>query len=331
MNLTTLKFRLLGRQVLLPIFSICLALIFIQANCKSPKTITIGITQITTHPSLDSVRTGIIDGLRQRGYVDGKNIKVIFRNANGDPSLTLPIAQDFVRQNVNVIVPISTPSALGAAKSTKTIPIVFGGVTDPVGAGLVSDLNHPGGNITGTSDRWPFKEQLDFFIKVLPNLKKLGMLYKAGDDVSKISLDAMRELAPSRGIEIIAKPVSGAADVYPSAVSLFRQVDAVYTGVDSFVVENLGSVLKAAGEANKPVLAGDDGSMQRGALAAYSVSMNDLGVLTGKMVADVLDGKHPAEMAVQVVTSGSGIINRSAAEALHLDISKLESLGAQFK
>lgn len=298
-------------------------------NCDRHRARTVGITQIVSHPSLDSVREGIVKGLAARGFEDGKTIKIVFRNANGDASLTLPIAQEFVRSNVDVIVPISTPSALAAAKSTKTIPIVFGGVTDPVAAGLVSNLSFPGGNITGTSDRWPFRQQLEFFSKLLPKLRKLGILYKPGDDVSKIAVDAMRENGPALNIQVVAQPVSGPADVYPSAQRLFQDVDAIYTGLDNLVVENLQSVLKAAKEANKPVLSGDEGSVQKGALAAYSVSMSDLGVATGNMVADVLQGKLTASMPVQIMTTGIGVVNMNAADALKIDRQLIKTLGAE--
>jgi putative ABC transport system substrate-binding protein len=318
-----------NRGALLLFSLACLTLAF--TNCSREKVQTIGITQIVSHPSLDSVREGTLKGLADRGFEDGKNIRVVFRNANGDASLTLPIAQEFVRSNVAVIVPISTPSALAAAKSTNTIPIVFGGVTDPVGAGLVKDVTSPGGNITGTSDRWPFRQQLEFFTKLLPRMRKLGILYKPGDDVSKIAVDAIRENGPSFNLQVVAQPVSGPADVYPAAQRLFQDVDAIYTGLDNLIVENLQSVLKAAREANKPVLSGDEGSVEKGALAAFSVSMRDLGIATGNMVADVLQGKATASMPVQVITTGKGVVNLSTADDLKIDRHFVQELGADTK
>lgn len=291
----------------------------------------VGITQIVSHPGLDELRQGIITGLAERGFKDGKKIQIIFRNANGDPSLALPIAQDFVRQNVAVLVPITTPSALAAAKSTRTIPIVFGGVTDPVGVGLVANLEYPGGNITGTSDRWPFEQQLALFTKLLPNMKRVGMLYRPGDDVSKIGVEAAKKAAPALALELVTEPVSSSADLYPTAVSLLRRVDAIYTGMDNLVVENLESVLKAAREAKKPVLAGDAGSVGRGALASMATSMTDVGVLTGQMVADVLEGKNPGEMPIRVVSGGKAIVNRDATEEFGINEELLKRLGVEEK
>ncbi|MGO8925416.1 MAG: ABC transporter substrate-binding protein [Limisphaerales bacterium] len=298
---------------------------------NSKQTVKVGITQIVSHPGLDEVHQGIVKGLEARGYRDGQKIQILFRNANGDPSLTLPIAQDFVRRGVSVMVPITTPSALGAAKSSTTIPIVFGGVTDPVGVGLVTNLDHPGGNITGTSDRWPFEEQVRFFAKLLPNVRRVGMLYKPGDDVSKIGVEAAKKEGQKLNIEIVAEPVSNPGDLYASAVSLFRRVDAIYTGMDNLVVENLESLLKASKEAGKPVLAGDAGSVGRGALASVATSMTDLGVLTGEMVADVLGGKKPGDMPIRVVTGGKAVVNREAAKAFGIEEERVKQLGAEMK
>ena len=173
------------------------AITFLVSSRQKDDRPLVGITQIATHPSLDEVREGVIEGLSARGYKDKVNVRIEFRNANGDPSLTLPIAQEFVRQRAAVLVPITTPSTLAAAKATDRIPIIFAGVTDPVGVGLVKSLQNGAGNISGTSDQWPFKDQLTFFKELMPSLKTLGMLYKPGDDVSKVALAAMTESAPN--------------------------------------------------------------------------------------------------------------------------------------
>lgn len=272
----------------------------------------VGITQIVSHPGLDEVRNGVISGLEKAGFVDGKNIRIEFRNANGDPTLTLPIAQEFVRKKAAVIVPITTPSAVAVAKSTKDIPIVFAGVTDPVGVGLVASLSAPGGNVTGTSDRWPFEAQIEFFKELLPSLRSIGMLYKPGDDVSQIGIKAVAEAVPKFGITLVKRPVSSSLDLYSSAIATFAEADVIFTGMDNLVVENIEILLKAAAETGKPVLSGDAGSVQRGALAAVATSMTDVGEVTGTMAALVLGGKSPATMPVRVIDGGTYIVNLQA-------------------
>jgi putative tryptophan/tyrosine transport system substrate-binding protein len=289
----------------------------------------VAITQIATHPALDEVRTGIISGLAKRGYVDGKNVKIIFRNANGDPALTSSIAGDFVRRNVTVIVPISTPSALAVAQSTKTIPIVFSGVTDPIGVGLVKDLAAPGGNITGVSDRWPFKLQVGEFMEAFPVRKRIGMLYTRGDDVSKIGVESMAALSKELGFELVLRPVSSADDIYPTAVSLLSQTDAIYTGIDHLILENMSGLVKAANEANKPLFGGESGSVELGGVLAVTINMTEFGQITGELVADVLDGAKPASLAIKTVSNGDLYVNRAAAIRFGLNVEALQKGGAR--
>jgi len=288
------------------------------------------ITQIATHPALDEVRAGLIEGLRKRGYEDGKTVRIVFKNANGDPSLTLPIAQEFVRMNPAVIVPISTPSTLSVAKATNSLPIVFSGVTDPVGTGLVKNLDRPGGNITGVSDQWPFEAQVSAFLKVFPKAHRIGMLYTRGDDVSKIGVNAMTDLSKKLGFELRLSPVSQASDIYPAAVAMLRDVDAIYTGIDHLILENLDGLVKASREARKPLFGGESGSVEKGGVLALSINMTSFGDLTADLVAKILRGQKPADIPVAVVTSGNLLVNKAAAGQFGLDLSALQNMGAKF-
>ncbi|HEX7184680.1 MAG TPA: ABC transporter substrate-binding protein [Thermoanaerobaculia bacterium] len=289
----------------------------------------IAITQIATHPALDQVRAGLVAGLARRGYEDGKTITIVFRNANGDPSLTLPIAQDFVRLSPAVIVPISTPSALSVAKATKSVPVVFSGVTDPVGTGLVVNLEQPGGNITGVSDRWPFEAQVKAFHDVFPKARRIGMLYTRGDDVSKIGVEAMSQLSKKLGFELRLSPVSDAADVYPTTVALLRDVDAIYTGIDHLILENMDGLIKAAREARKPVFGGESGSVEKGGVLALSINMTSFGDDTAELVAKVLEGQDPGQIPVKIVSSGDLLVNTAAAAQFDLDLNYLRGKGAK--
>src|ERR1022692_843422 len=298
-------------------------------NRSGKKVPVIAITQIATEPALDEVRAGLIAGLRKRGYSDGSTARVIFKNANGDASLTLPIAQEFVRMEASMIVPISTPSALSVAKATKTVPIVFSGVTDPVGIGLVTDLNRPGGNITGVSDRWPFRNQVAAFLNVFPKSRRIGMLYTRGDDVSKIGVDALKALSAPMGFTLRLSPVSEGSDVYPAAVAMFRDVDAIYTGIDHLLLENLDTLVKASREARKTFFGGESGSVEQGALLGLTINMTSFGDLTAELVAKVLSGQSPGDIPVAVVSNGDLLVNRAAATQFGVDVDRLEHDGAK--
>lgn len=173
--------------------------IFLEKGRSHSDTPIIAITQIASHPALDEVRQGIVNGLEARGYRDGEGIQIVFRNANGDASLTVPIAQEFVRLDPAVIVPISTPSTISVANATDTVPIIFSGVADPVGSRLVPNLiDPPGGNLSGVSDQWPFRQQVEAFFSVFPERRHIGMLFTNGDDVSRIGVEAMTLLSKTR-------------------------------------------------------------------------------------------------------------------------------------
>lgn len=306
-------------------------LIYTQIQPEQPEQLPIvAITQIATHPALDEVRNGIVQGLKRRGYEDKKNISIVFRNANGDPSLTIPIAQEFVRLGASVIVPISTPSALSTAKATDRIPIVFSGVTDPAGTGLVTNLQRPGGNVTGVSDRWPFEAQVTAFRNAFPSSRRIGMLYTRGDDVSKIGVEAMKALSQKLIFDLRLLPVSEASDVYPAAVSLLRDVDAIYTGIDHLLLENLDGLVKAAREARKPLFGGESGSVEKGGVLALSINMTEFGDLTAEVVAKVLGGQKPGEIPVHVVSTGDLLVNKAAAAEFGLNLELLRAKGAKF-
>jgi putative ABC transport system substrate-binding protein len=190
-------------------------------------------------------------------------------------------------------------------------------------------MDSPGRNISGTSDRWPFEKQLEFFRQILPHAKTIGMLYTAGDDVAFAALNGIREYAESLDFVLRPQPVSNAADIYPSAVALFRNVDVMYAGMDNLIADNLESILKAALQAGKPVLSGDAQSVERGALASWAIGMYELGLETGDMVARVLKGESPGQMPVRLVSRGEPVVNRQAAERFNIDTKLLEKLNVR--
>ena len=199
-----------------------------------------------------------------------------------------------------------------------------------MGTGLVSNLEHPGGNITGVSDRWPFDAQVAAFLRAFPKTARIGMLYTRGDDVSKIGVDAMSAIARRNGFALELSPVSTGADVYPAAVALLRKVDAIYTGIDHLILENLDGLVKAAGEAQKPLFGGESGSVEKGGVLALSINMTSFGDLTADLAAAVLSGKKPADLAVRVVSSGDLLINRPAAARFGIDLKVFEGTSIKF-
>ncbi len=281
---------------------------------------TVAVTQIVEHPALDAARKGIKDELADEGYVDGHNLDFLFESAQGNPATAAQIAQKFVGDQPDVIVPISTPSAQAVVGATKDIPVVFTAVTDPVGAKLVPNLEHPGGNVTGMSDLSPIGLHLDLIKEIMPDAKDLGVIYNPGEANSVTLIELLKKEAPARGLVIAEAVAPRSADVLAAAQSLIGQVDAIYVPTDNTVVTALEAIVKVGTDNQLPVFAGDTDSVPRGAIAALGFNYYDIGRQTGKMVARVLKGENPGDMPVESVKTTQLFVNPGAAEAMGITI-----------
>lgn len=282
--------------------------------------VTVAVTAIVEHPALDAARQGIQDELAAEGYVAGKNLDFRFESAQGNRAIAAQIAQKFVGDAPDVIVPISTPSAQAVAAATKTIPIVFTAVTDPVGAKLVASLEHPGGNVTGMTDLSPIGAHLDLIKEITPDVASVGVIYNPGEANSVTLLDLLRQEAPARGIEIEEAAAPRSSDVLAAAQSLVGKVDAIYVPTDNTVVTALEAVVGVGIENELPVYAGDTDSVPRGAIAALGFNYHDVGIQTGKIVARVLRGEAPADIPVQRVEITELYVNPEAAGRMGVTI-----------
>jgi putative ABC transport system substrate-binding protein len=274
------------------------------------------VTSIVEHPALDATRDGVREGLAAEGFVDGETIRFVFESAQGSPATAVQIARRFVGEAPAVIVPISTPSAQAVAAATQDIPVVFSSVTDPVGAKLVTDAAHPGGNVTGMSNLTPIGRHLDLVREILPELKRLGVVHNPGEANSRTLLKLLEAEAPARGITIVEAPAAKSADVQEAARSLVGRADAIYVQTDNTVVTALEALVQVGRENRLPVIAGDIDSVPRGAIAALGFDYLDVGRQTGRMVARVLRGEQPGDMPVEFAQTLELAVNPAAAEAM---------------
>jgi putative ABC transport system substrate-binding protein len=251
----------------------------------------IGISQIVEHPALDANRKGFMDDLKEHGYPPGKNVEFDYKNAQNNRAVSGQIAKTFIGDDVDLIFAISTPSAQDAAAGTKKIPILFSAVTDPVAAGLVKSLETPGGNVTGTTDRSPVEKQLDLILRILPNVKKLGTVYNAGETNSVASVRDLKAEAAKRGIAVIEATAASSSAVKMAAESLVGKVDAIHIPTDNTVVLALESVVKVCLDNKIPLFAADVDSVTRGAIAAVAVDYYQLGRQSGAMARKILEKK----------------------------------------
>jgi len=280
----------------------------------------VAVTAIVEHPALNACRDGVRDELKAAGYEEGKNLKFVYESAQGNPGTAVQIAQKFVGENPTVIVPISTPSAQAVISATSDIPVVFTAVTDPLGAKLVTNLEKPGGNVTGMSDLSPVGQHLDLIHAIVPGAKKIGVPYNPGEANAVTLVKLLKEKAAPLGMEIVEAPAPKSADVQAAAQSLVGKADVIYVPTDNTIVSALESVIGVGTDNKLPVFAGDTDSVKRGAIAAVGFDYYDVGRQTGKIVARILKGEKPGDIAVQGVEITQLFVNPGAAQKMGVTI-----------
>jgi putative ABC transport system substrate-binding protein len=284
----------------------------------------VAISTIVEVPALTETKQGILEALADRGFVEGKNIEVDYQNANGNMPTQLQIAKKFVGSNPDVIIPITTPTSQSMVAATKTIPIVFATVTDPVKAKLISQYVKPGANVTGVSDAAPIGEQLDFFKQIIPNLEKIGFIYNPGLDNALATLGWMKEQGAARGITVVESPAPTTNEVILATKKLVGKVEAIYIPNDTTIVAALEAIVKIGWDTDTPVFAGETGGVERGAIGSVGLDYIAVGRVAGGMAADILEGKNPGDIdaviAYKVVDKFKVVINKGSAAKMGVTI-----------
>ena len=272
------------------------------------------VTAIVEHPALDAVRDGVKDELKDEGFEAGKNLKWEYQSAQGNTGTAAQIARKFVGDKPDAIVAIATPSAQALVAATKSIPIIYSGVTDPVAAQLVKDWKASGSNVTGVSDLLELDKQIDLIKRIVPNVKRVGMVYNPGEANSAVVVKALKELLGKSGISLVEAAAPRTVDVGSAAKSLIGKVDVIYTNTDNNVVSAYEALVKVGNDAKIPLVASDTDSVKRGAIAALGVNYYDLGRQTGKVVARILKGEKPGDIASATSSKLELFVNTTAAQ-----------------
>ncbi len=284
---------------------------------------TIGIAQFAVHGSLDNCREGFLQGLAEEGIEEGKNLKILYENANADGATASQIVSGFLSQKVDMIAAIATPTAQSAysAARKEDVPVIYTAVTDPIAAELAKEDGTPVGEVTGTSDKLPVTEQLAMIREILPDAKKIGIMYSTSEVNSLSTLEEYKEAAPEYGFEIVESGVSTTADVPLAADQLVEKVDCINNLTDNTVVSALQVVLDAAGKKGIPVFGSEIEQVKVGCLASVGLDYIELGKQTGRMAAKVLKGEAKAsEMNFEIIEGGSFYGNTAVAENLGIQL-----------
>ncbi len=282
----------------------------------------ISVSQFVEHPALDAVLKGF------RDYLAEREIAVTYKvhNAQANMATAGQIAGQIMGEDPDMIVAIATPTAQAVAQALRKAPhmqqtpFLFTAITDPVAAGLVSDLEKPGKNITGVSDRLPLDQHLAMVRRFFPELKRLGVLYNAGEANSKATVAGIRTIGEQRGFNVVEATVSKSSDVYQATQSLIGKVDAIFVPTDNTVVSALESAIKVCIQHQVALFCADVDSVKRGAVAAMGFDYYQHGRQTGAMAERILKGAAPGTMPVEYQKALELHLNLNFAAQMGVDV-----------
>lgn len=294
-----------------------------EAGAASGDSYTVGISQFAEHGSLDNCREGFLEGLKEEGIEEGKNLKIDYQNAQTDTGTASTIADSFISEKADMICAIATPcaaSAYNSAMNTDT-PVVYTAVSDPVAAGLANEDGTSVGNITGSSDVLPVEEQLKMIRKMMPDAKKIGILYTTSEANSCSTIEEYKKLAGDYDFEIVDTGINTSADIEIAASDLVSKVDCLCNLTDNTVVNALQTVLDKANGAGIPVFGSEIEQVKAGCVASMGIDYYQLGIETGKMAAKILKGEEKASDTPYITASKAELyVNTAAADKIGMKL-----------
>ncbi|KXF83264.1 ABC transporter substrate-binding protein [Enterovibrio coralii] len=298
----------------------CAATLFTVPFTASADTAKVAVSQIVEHPALDATRQGLVDGLKKLGYVEGENLDFSYQTAQGNPAIAVQIARQYVGEKPDVLVGIATPSAQALVAATKSIPVVFTAVTDPVGAKLIKNMEQPKANVTGLSDLSPVAQHVALAKELLPNMKSIGVVYNPGEANAVALVELLREAADAQGLKVVEGTALKSADVQSAAQIVASQADAIYAPTDNTVASAIDALVGASNQAGKPVIGGATSYIPNGAVAALGFDYYQIGVQTADYVAALLKGEEVANLPAKVAVGSDLAINQKAAQKLGITV-----------
>lgn len=294
-----------------------------NAGAGDAKSYKIAISQYVEHPSLDATREGFLAALKDGGIVEGENLKVDLENAQADQANNLSIAQKIAGDKNDLVLGIATPSAQAVVQNVKDTPILFAAVTDPLDAKIVTDLEHPGGNVSGASDTNPeaITRLMNFIATQFPNVKKLGLVINEGEPNAVVMADIAKKELDKHGIELVKAAITNTSEVKQAAESLVGRVDAFYITLDNSVVSGVDAIIQTANDNKIPFFSADRDTVEKGAFATVGFKYYDHGYQVGEMAVEVLkNGTSPGDMKVTMQEKLDLILNLKAAAAQGIEV-----------
>lgn len=281
----------------------------------------IGVIQLTEHTSLNMIYDSFIEELARLGYVDGETIDIDFKNCQNEMSNIPSIVQNFESNKKDIVVTITTPVTQGAMSLTKTTPVIFAAVTDPIEANVVKDLNITDGNITGTSDAVQINQIIELALEIDPSIQTIGFIYNPSETNSVSNLKKLEAICKEMNLKLETTSISSSVDLQTATSVLLTKVDAIFVPNDNTVAEAMPVLSKLAKNAKVPVFTGADSMVMDGGLATIGIDYVALGKKTAEMVVDVIKGKNINEMPVFVFEDDLYItVNETTINALGIEL-----------
>lgn len=300
---------------------------------STDKSYKVGIVQYVDDASLNQIVAAVQEELDKKGQELGISFdyKDFTYNGQADSTTMNQIASELIASEVDIIVPVATPTAMVMQNATaenkradgSLIPVVFSAVSDPVGAGLVASMDAPGSNITGTSDALNTEAVFDLMLAADPDISTVGLLYDKSQDSSTAAIAAAKAYCEAKGISVVEKTGTNNGEISLAADALIASgAEAVFTPTDNNVMTAELAIYEKFIDAKVPHYGGADSFALNGAFLGYGVNYVELGTATADMVVDILaNGKDPASMAVMTMDNGIATVNTETAEAIGLDYS----------
>jgi putative ABC transport system substrate-binding protein len=260
--------------------------------------------------------------LRELGWIDGRNVAIEYRWAEGRDERFAEIAAEFVRLKVDVIVTSATPPVVAAKQTTSVIPIVFAAAGDPVGTGLVASLARPGGNVTGLSNQLvdTAAKRVELLREVVPGLRRLAIMANVGNPVAVFDMHEVEATARTLGLEVTTPEIRRGEDIAPAFEALKGRAEALYVVFDPLVGTHRIRINTFALAARLPTMYSVREGVEAGGVMSYGPNFPDLFRRAAEYVDKILRGAKPADLPIEQPTKFDLVINLSTAKALGLTI-----------
>ncbi|MGH7833483.1 MAG: ABC transporter substrate-binding protein [Candidatus Binatia bacterium] len=277
----------------------------------------IGLVYFGPDPSADACMAGLFGELKNLGFVEGKNLQVRKAHAQGEIINIPSILQNFDNEDVDLIIPMSTPVLTAAINAVKKKPVVFTYVYDPIAAGAGKTPTDHLPNITGTGSFPPVGDTLDVIQELLPKVQSVGTLYNSSEANSRKVIDVGRELFQKRGIKLEEVTVTNTSEVFQAAqVLTTRKIQALWVTGDNTALQAFEGIAKAAADARLPLVINDPEFTDRGALIAVGIGWQRTCHGAARKVGQVLLGENPQRLPFENIAVKKVVLNVAVARKL---------------